>query len=438
MPITPSSLDQTNTYDTTTISLAQRTFQTDALCSRELIRRIMSDYLELLYPVVPVIHRPSFKEDLDRERDSHNSDFFLLLLGICALTLGIGASRFDQYRIIDPTLSFQSPVAMINHCYDLFICHREATYYDEINHSKFAVAYCFVTAFFQSGQHNRSRMLEIEAMQLARLLQLHRPSTYQCLDLIEAQLRRKAFWLIFYSLVHNKLQYARRERLLYLDCSMLRSIDFQALLPAEIEDEYITTDAVLPRSEDNNNTNIMTAFNIHSKVFCTALVPLWRVAGSETPDLPHADNDLCWGCECFETKLQIQSLETRYEELRFMLDKCPPRLQPWAPLNSPSIDGTSCSRVLGTQMEILRANLHVTNLWLQCMVLDKIDALQLNDPTLPKPDPKVDWHKREEIAQQMLHVLHSFHMTTIEPNGYHTVSFRCTLRNLCLVPSKIV
>lgn len=424
VPITPSSLDQTNAYDAPTTPLTQRCYQTDAVCSRELLRRILSDYFELIYPVVPLVHRPSFRRDLDQDRDSRDSDFFLLLLGICALTLAIGASRFEQYRIIDPTLSFQSPEAMINHCYDLFVCHREANYYDEVNHSKFAVAYCFVTAFFQTGQHNRSRMLEIEAMQLGRLLQLHRASTYESLDLIEAQLRRKAFWLIFYSLVHNKLQYARRERLLYLDCSMLRSIDFQALLPAEIEDEYITPDAILPRPAGDSSANIMTAFNIHSKVFCTALVPLWRVAGSPAPNPCPPDHKQCCGCDCVELKLQIASLRDRYEELRFMLDKCPPRLQPWAPVNGATVDGTSSSRVLDTQMEILRANIHVTHLWLQCMILDKIDALQLNDSSLPKTDPKDNWHKREEIARQMLHVLHSFSDESLLPNGYHTVSRR--------------
>lgn len=380
----------------------------------------MSDYLDLIYPVVPVVHRPSFRRDLELERDSYDSDFFLLLLGICALTLAIGSSRFEQYRIIDSTLSFQSPEAMINHCYDLFICHREASYYDSISHQKFAVSYCLVTAFFQIGHHNRSRMLEIEAMQLARLLELHRASTYESLDLVEAQLRKKAFWLIFYSLVHNRLQYARRERLLYLDCSMLRSIDFQALLPAEVEDEYITPDTILPRPDGNSHNNIMTAFNIHSKVFCTALIPLWRVSGSTTTASSRADSDQCCGCECIGLELQIQSLEDRYEELRFMLDKCPPRLQPWAPSGT-TIDSTPSSRVLDTQMETLRANIHVTHLWLQCMILDKIDGLRLKNPTLSRPDPKAAWPEREEIARQMLHVLHSFSDEPLEPNGYHTV-----------------
>lgn len=384
----------------------------------------MSDYLDLIYPIVPVVHRPSFRRDFDRERDSCDPEFFMLLLGMSALTLAICSSRFEQYRLVDATLSFQTTEGMINHCYDLFVCHRGASYYDQVSHQKWAVSYCFITAFFQIGHHNRSRMLEIESMQLARLLELHRASTYEGLDFIEAQLRRKAFWLIFYNLVHNKLQYARRERLLYLDCSMLRSIDFQALLPAEIEDEYITADAILPRPQDNNDTNIITAFNIHSKVFCTALVPLWRVSDSASIDLFRADSDRCCGCECIELKLQVQSLEDRFEELRFMLDKCPPRLQPWAPNSDDTSDRTTSTLVLNTQMEVLRANIHVTHLWLQCMILEKIDGLRLNNSSLLAPDPKGLWPRREKIARQMLFILHSFSDEPLEPNGYHTVSFR--------------
>jgi hypothetical protein len=424
VPITPSPLDQINVYDTNTTPLPPHAYSTDVVCSRQLFKRIMSDYLDLIYPVVPVVHRPTFRRNLEGAKDSFDSDFFLLLLGISALTLAMRSSIFEQYRSIDSTLSFQSPEAMINHCYNLFICHREADYYDQISHQKYAVSYCFITAFFQIGNHNRARILEVESMQLARMLELHRASTYDSLDLIEAQLRRKAFWLIFYSLVHNKLQYSRRERLLYLDCSMLRSIDFEALLPAEFEDEYITKDAILPRPEDYGHTNIMTAFNLHSKVFCTALVPLWRVSDSAMRHSSHSDSDQCCGCECVELRLQISSLEERYEELRFMLDRCPPRLQPWAPNSGAAISDSNSYPALDAQMEILRANLHVTHLWLQSMILDKIDSLRLKDSSLSTPDPKVIWSRREEIARQMLHILHSFSDEPLEPNGYHTVSVR--------------
>ena len=53
-------------------------------------------------------------------------------------------------------------------------------------------------AFFQIGQHNRHRMIEVEAMQLARLLDFHKIESYNGLDCIQTQLRKKGFWLMFY------------------------------------------------------------------------------------------------------------------------------------------------------------------------------------------------------------------------------------------------
>ncbi|THZ04609.1 hypothetical protein D6C93_02376 [Aureobasidium pullulans] len=375
LPTTPASLDHTSNYGPSATPLTQRTYQTDSICSRELFKRIIGDYLELVYPVVPVVHRPTFQQDLERERDAYDPDFFLLLVGICALTLGIGSSRFERYQRLDPTLPFQSAEAMINHCYDLFVCHRQASYYDQVSHQKWAVSYCLVTAFFQIGHHNRSRMLEIEAMQLARF------------DLLQP-----------------------------------------ALLPAEIEDEYITPDTMLPRP-NTEQANIVTAFNMHSKLFCTALMPLWRVSNSGSVDLSRADSDRCCGCECIEIKLQVQSLEDRFEELRFMLDKCPPRLQPWAPNCDSATHDSANSRISNLQMEIVRANIHITHLWLQCMVLDRLDALHSNNPNLLAQDLSNVWTRREDIARQMLHVLHSFSDEPLEPNGYHTF---CKIRDVAV------
>lgn len=108
-----------------------------------------------------------------------------------------------------------------------------------------------------------------------------------------------------------------------------------------------------------------------------------------------------------------------------MLDKCPPRLQPWAPNCDTATHESASLRVSNLQMEIVRANIHITHLWLQCMVLDRLDALHSNNSNLPPQDLSKVWTRREDIARQMLHVLHSFSDEPLEPNGYHTVSNIC-------------
>jgi hypothetical protein len=78
---------------------------------------------------------------------------------------------------------------------------RGPNFFDQINYNKWAASYLLSIAFFQIGEHNRARMVEVEAMQLARLLDLHRISKYDGLNHTETQLRKKAFWLMFYGYV---------------------------------------------------------------------------------------------------------------------------------------------------------------------------------------------------------------------------------------------
>lgn len=183
-----------------TPSTAGPGFPTDELCSRALINILMADYLDLVYPLVPVVHRPNFRHDLANNRDVTDSDFFALLVSLCALTVGLLPSRFRDYRAVDPEagMHFETRTALINCCAEICTRQRTASYWDHVNHRKWAVSYVFSVACFQTGQVNRSRMFDVEYLQLSRLLGLHRISEYEGLNCIEMQLRKKAFWLMFY------------------------------------------------------------------------------------------------------------------------------------------------------------------------------------------------------------------------------------------------
>lgn len=79
---------------------------------------------------------------------------------------------------------------MINHCYDMILGLREPDYFESISFQEWAGSYLMAIAFFQIGHGNRARMIEVEGMQLASLLELHRASSYEGLNCIEAQLRK--------------------------------------------------------------------------------------------------------------------------------------------------------------------------------------------------------------------------------------------------------
>lgn len=174
-----------------------RPFLTDELCPRELLISIMMDYTERIYPLVPIVHLPTFHADLAANRDINDLDFLCLIIALSALTVGLLPSRFDAYHAL--VGRFGTRTATINYCSQMCLRLRPADYWDHLGHRKWAVAFALSMGVFQTGQTNQSRMFEAESMQIARLLELHRISEYEGLNAVEAQLRKKAFWLQLYT-----------------------------------------------------------------------------------------------------------------------------------------------------------------------------------------------------------------------------------------------
>lgn len=173
---------------------------------------------------------------------------------------------------------------------------------------------------------------------------------------------------------------------------------------------------ILPR-EDRNGASLIDGFNIHSKVFWAALVPytLNKNAASGVTT-----------CQCQRIKnttANVVYLSERLQELKYMLDIVPGPLRQWA--HAPDLavvsDGdptqlTDLHRsVVDLQFASMRANLHVTHLWLQSVLLDACEMGRAADDSTRK----ALWSDREEICRQLLHVLHGIPEAALEPNGLH-------------------
>jgi hypothetical protein len=170
-------------------------YPSSQLCSRSVLETLARDYLELLYPLMPISHRPTFLKDLTEQRDLTDWDFSMLLVAMCAVLVATLPRKFQEYR---SSLPFQTRSHVVNFCNNLLLSIRGPEYFEIITLQKWAVSYLLYHAHFHVGQFNRARMLEVEAMQLARLLDLHYLPAYDGLNCIETQLRKKAFWLMFY------------------------------------------------------------------------------------------------------------------------------------------------------------------------------------------------------------------------------------------------
>ncbi|KAL2063233.1 hypothetical protein VTL71DRAFT_5038 [Oculimacula yallundae] len=352
-------------------------------------------------------------------KDLYDKDFLALVLSICAATVGTMPRKFNEYRNATSPLRFQSRTEMINYCYDMSWGLRGSDYFDEISFNKWASSYFMQIAFFQIGQHNRQRMVEVEAMQLARLLDLHKISSYDGLDCIQTQLRKKGFWLMFYGYVHSELQNLRKEKLAYLDGTILSTINLQDLMPIEVDDEMIQENSV--QSQPEEYLSLTTGFNVASRIFWASLLPLH-------PPGPFGTKEQYCNCvRSSEATKQFTHLQDRLYDIKYMLDGLPTQLRQWAAVrDEDGLEGLDVDqrRILHSQYESMRANIHVSHLWLQSIIADQIDALKDHDPNASQLDSvtlatKDRWAEREDICRQLLHILHGIPEVHLEPNGHH-------------------
>lgn len=97
------------------------------------------------------------------------------------------------------------------------------------------------------------------------------------------------------------------------------------------------------------------------------------------------------------------------------------------------VEGASYPKVVQGQHEIVRANIHVTHLWLQSLLLEQVDVIVQGGVVGSSSSAaaagaeevsaslRANWAEREDICRQMLHLLHSIPYVYLEPNGLYLV-----------------
>ena len=169
----------------------------------------------------------------------------------------------------------------------------------------------------------------------------------------------------------------------------MKLIDLGQLLPLEVDDEYIDEDVVLTPATPG--TCLTSGFITHSRVFWAA------IQDSET----EANQSL---------HTAAARLEVKINNLKYMLDDVSSKLRPWAVQGAAKVEST-----LNSQFGSMRANLHVTHLWLQSVLIDQLEVMTSGDPERQRQL----WQDREELSRQLLYLLHSIQQADLEPNGLH-------------------
>ena len=427
-------------------------FDTSVICSRRLFDRIMNDYIHILQPITPVVHIPTFRADLQRQRQSFDATFFSLTISIIAYTVGALPRKFQEYHSFDPSLRFRARKEMIHFCDKLINLTKPDDYYNNLTHEKWAIHCLIGLSFTHLGMLDRYAIDFGQSGSIAEKLGFHKISTYRDLDCIEAQLRKKAFWLDYYAKVHSRIIKDRwpslSDRLYY------ETVDADQLWPIEVDDEYITRTEILQQPPGRPSLTI--GFNANSRIFC-CLVPASKDPSvpilTTTSQLPthssRLDENYLSTCTCgtfIQLAPQHAVVYALLDKVRYVVDDLPPELQPWRddvtsipPTATHPHASSSHSAIRNAQFEAMRANIHATHLWAQSVLTERL--ISLNHPhssnstmgmamttsphhhnhqqsvPISESSAKYIWSLREEICQSLLRVLYNIRQSNLEPNG---------------------
>jgi hypothetical protein len=185
----------------------------------------------------------------------------------------------------------------------------------------------------------------------------------------------------------------------------LQDSDLDLLIPREVDDELITKDTVSTQSVDIPSLTI--GFNAEKRLL-RCLMPGRKTRASKSPARDTLGRSF----------IDTQNLS---QDLIYLLDDVHPSLELWQ-VGKKTADYAGDS-VRNLQCDIQRANLHTTHMWI-CSLLINREAMD-QDPTTPADQQSNVTRTHEiveDICRQLLHVLTTSSLASLEPHGHGLVS----------------
>ncbi|WWD17900.1 hypothetical protein CI109_102345 [Kwoniella shandongensis] len=209
----------------------------ESILPRDLALHTIHLYFEHIWSIIPFIHRPSFMADLIAHEEEKRPIFFAIIMAMIATTL-----------IHVPKSYFPIPAESVRKLSDrcLKACYavtrREM---DEPNVDLICIKYLLIVVHNKHGNVGLEASAFGEAQYLAISLGLHQEDTYYGLNPIEAERRRRVWFLIYNA---DKFEAISRSKPI-----LLRSDEFMGpestKFPTELDDKSITTHGYLPSSK---------------------------------------------------------------------------------------------------------------------------------------------------------------------------------------------
>ncbi|KAI0084784.1 fungal-specific transcription factor domain-containing protein [Irpex rosettiformis] len=398
------------------LSYYYRPHRLEDIAPRDTMLLIIALFFDFVYPLTPCVHKPSFMADVHSRREERDPLFFALVMSTVASTLvQVPRSYLPMER--------HAVRKLAQTCHEASR-HISVVSYDPPTSMHVVVRYFDCVYHFCEGHDATQHAAFGEAAHIAVTLRMHEESSYEGLDLIECEVRRRTFWLLFGADKSMSILLGRP--------ICLRDEDTTCNFPRELDDEYITPSAYLP--QPHGKTAIVSGLNYISRIFALLGEILVRIrVDKRSPPQGQFLTARLEEVQALHSRI-IAALAHAPEPLRLKQQhgqQFPPeyggagfRQATFAEVKD-FFDNPNASRANALNpFLVMQANLYVT----QQLVRFVIE--QYRDELMTSLQGSIDESRvaedREAVASDLLNILHSIPIQSIATNGpslVHKVRF---------------
>lgn len=373
------------------------------------VTRCFDLFFEYLYPLTPLVHEPSLRDSLSLLTNEYYSDgnnssdgcrileswpdaTFTLITAVCA------EAAFLLPKDLFPEGQSVGHV-FLNASRDCLNHYLEADL-ENPNANSITIRYFHSNCLHAAGKPKYSWHIFGEATRLAQVMNLHQETSLDGLLPIEAELRRRAFWIVY---MGDKSAAILNNRPITIHKFSFET-GITTAYPTGIEDEYsiLSPGSVVAAPEVTRKTCI-EGFNANVRLWQRAsdLILEMRLVQNQEQDI--SLSDLMPG--------DRTRLDALYIHFITCLDSLPPYLQSY------TFAALAKETTRANQFLIQCANLQVSVHCLRMVMVQKLEGLSYYAPGVEHADLR-----RTEIARDMLRVIHEAPFWSLQVNGEPYVS----------------
>ncbi|KAH6673964.1 hypothetical protein F5X68DRAFT_214552 [Plectosphaerella plurivora] len=410
---------------------------------------IIDDFFERVYPVLPLVHVPSFTRDFAARRYETDPAFLRLCIALCAATIASIPRRISVYG----SPWYRDVVDMVDRAVHLMHLSRLTSEPAWSNRPTVETMVCSVImalAAHYAGRVPVGWTFAAEAVSYFRVNDMYKKPSYAGLTPVETELCKRGFWVLFFMQMHDRISHFTPHLGMSYDPLFT---DWDFLMPVELSDDDLVSEmAIDGASPTGRSLPMISGFIALVKVFLSVADLLHKAF----PGAPagYRLSSGAWETNLFNeyehhrtqvsTTPMLDSLFQVMARLESTLSDLPEALsmprRRGSPRTARSDAGQSLPQ-LSPQFDIMRANIHITAIYIQSTILEtcltkmaapKTEPPQqigsaltpgsqsspADQPTPPDASAREQvWELREAIARELLDVVSCNSSWTLESNG---------------------